>query len=135
MTDKDLIERLSVNNPLNSVNKAFTIMGEIGRENVRKGYKANIVAERYYNQKDFINAAKFFLEASQYNPLEIAYFENAANSYMKANENKKAITILEKSLTELNPKTGKTEYLLGIIYLDMDQSVIANICIRLEKKV
>ena len=55
---------------------------------------------------------------------------------MKANENKKAITILEKSLTELNPKTGKTEYLLGIIYLDMDQSVIGyNICIRLEKKV
>ena len=123
-TDKELIERLSVNNPLNSVNKAFTIMGEIGRENIEKGYTANIVAERYYNQKDFINAAKFFLEASQYNPLEIAYFENAANSYMKANENKKAITILEKSLTELNPKSGKTEYLLGIIYLDMDQSVI-----------
>ena len=131
LTDKDLIERLSVNNPLNSVNRAFTIMGEIGRENVRKGHIANISAERYYKQKDFINAAELFLEASQYNPLEIAYLENAANSYMKANENKKSITILEKALTELNPKTGKTEYLLGIIYLDMKQKNLG--CEYLEK--
>ena len=43
---------------------------------------------------------------------------------MKANENKKAITILEKILTELNPKTGKSEYVLGIIYLDLDQSIL-----------
>ena len=122
LTDKDLIEKLSVNNPLNSVNKAFTIMGEIGRENVKKGLILSNKAEKYYYQNDFVNAAELFLEASQYNPLEIAYLENAANSFMKINQNKKAITILEKLLTELNPKTGKTEYLLGIIYLDLDQS-------------
>ena len=121
LTDQDLIEKLSVNNPLNSVNKAFTVMGEIGRENVRKGVILSYEAEKYYNQNDFINAAELFLEASQYNPLEIAYLENAANSYMKINEDKKAIAILEKLLIELNPKTGKTEYLLGIIYLDLDQ--------------
>ena len=122
LTDKDLIEKLSVNNPLNGVNRAFTIMGEIGRENIKKGVILSNKAEKYYNQNDFVNAAELFLEASQYNPLEIAYLENAANSFMKINQNKKAITILEKLLTELNPKTGKTEYLLGIIYLDLDQS-------------
>ncbi|MFL2597096.1 MAG: O-antigen ligase family protein [Flavobacteriaceae bacterium] len=121
LTDQDLIQKLFVNNPLNSVNKAFTIMGEIGRENVRRGVILSYEAEKYYNQNDFINAAELFLEASQYNPLEIAYLENAANSFMKINEDKKAITILEKLLIELNPKTGKTEYLLGIIYLDLDQ--------------
>ena len=31
-------------------------------------------------------------------------------------------TILEKLLVELSPRSGKTEYLLGIIYLDLDQS-------------
>lgn len=122
LTDKDLIEKISVNNPLNSINKAFNVMGQIGRENVIKGLILSNNAERYYNKKDYVSSAKLFLSASQYNPLEVAYLENAANSYMKANENKKAITILEKILTELNPKTGKSEYVLGIIYLDLDQS-------------
>jgi len=122
LTDKDLIEKLSVNNPLNSVNMAFNIMVEIGRENVKKGLISSNKAEKYYNQNDFVNAAELFLEASQYNPLEIAYLENAANSFMKINKNKKAITILEKLLVELSPRSGKTEYLLGIIYLDLDQS-------------
>ena len=122
ISDQDLIDKLSINNPLNSVNKAFKIMGQIGRENVLKGHVLSNNAEKYYHQKDYLNAAILFLEANQYNPIEVAYLENAANSYMKANENKKAITILEKILTELNPKTGKSEYLLGIIYLDIDQS-------------
>ena len=122
LTDQDLIEKLSINNPLNSVNKAFTIMGEIGRENVKQGLIMSNKAQKFYRQNNFKQAAELFLEASQYNPIEIAYLENAANCFMKMDENNKAITILEKVLTELNPKTGKTEYILGIIYLDMDQS-------------
>lgn len=131
LTDKDLIERLNINNPLNLVNKAYTIMGEIGRENIKKGFMLSNAADNYYEQNDFLNAGKLFLEASQYNPLEIAYLENAAHSFMNINQYNKAITILEKLLVELSPKTGKTEYLLGIIYLDLDQSDIG--CDYLEK--
>ena len=97
-------------------------MGEIGRENVKQGLIMSNRAEKFYRLNDFKQAAELFLEASQYNPIEIAYLENAANCFMKMDENNKAITILEKVLTELNPKTGKTEYILGIIYLDMGQS-------------
>ena len=53
--------------------------------------------------------------------MEVSYFENAANCYMKINENQKAIAILEKTIINLQPKTGKAEYLLGIIYLDLKE--------------
>ena len=91
------------------------------------------------DQRRFFN--NYFKTEINYNASEvdavIGYFlkrdfdKIAANSYMKANENKKSITILEKALTELNPKTGKTEYLLGIIYLDMKQKNLG--CEYLEK--
>ena len=37
---------------------------------------------------------------------------------MKIDENQKAIEILESMVEDLDPQSGKAEYLLGIIYLD-----------------
>ena len=59
--DQDLIEKLSINNPLNSVNKAFTIMGEIGRENVKQGLIMSNRAKKFYRLNDFKQAAELFL--------------------------------------------------------------------------
>ena len=121
VTDIDLIKKLTVNNPLNSANKGFDIMSKIGRENVRNGYLYEKLAYDELEKKNFKNAAKLFEQASEYNTLEVSYFENAANCYMKINENQKAIAILEKTIINLQPKTGKAEYLLGIIYLDLKE--------------
>lgn len=121
ITDVDLIKKLTVNNPLNSVNKGFNIMSKVGRENVRKGYSFEKLANNEVEKKNFKNAAKLYEKASEFNNLELSYFENAANCYMKINENQKAIAILEKTIINLQPKTGKAEYLLGIIYLDLKE--------------
>ena len=64
-----------------------------------------------------IRAAKSFLKAAEFNPLEVSYYENAANSYMQLGEDDKAIEVLNDVIQKLNPKTGKAEYLLGIIYI------------------
>ena len=41
---------------------------------------------------------------------------------MQAGNDKKAIEILKEVITKLNPKTGKAEYLLGIIYIGMKEN-------------
>jgi tetratricopeptide (TPR) repeat protein len=117
----DLINKLKVNNPMNSINQALEIMGQIGRKNVDLGFNFENLAIKEYEKNNFENAAKLFEKASEYNSLEVSYFENAANCYMKINENQKAIAILEKTIINLQPKTGKAEYLLGIIYLDLKE--------------
>jgi hypothetical protein len=42
-------------------------------------------------------------------------------SICRLGDDKKAIEILKEVITKLNPKTGKAEYLLGIIYIGMER--------------
>ena len=41
---------------------------------------------------------------------------------MQAGNDEKAIEILNDVISKLNPKTGKAEYLLGIIYIGMKEN-------------
>ena len=41
---------------------------------------------------------------------------------MQLGDDKKAIEILNEVITKLNPKTGKAEYLLGIIHIGMKEN-------------
>ena len=41
---------------------------------------------------------------------------------MQAGNDRKAIEILKEVISKLNPKTGKAEYLLGIIYIGMKEN-------------
>ena len=131
LSDKDLMEKLLVNNPTSFVNKAYGIIGKIGINNAAEGYLNQEKAITAFENKEYKKAAELFEKASQFNPLEVSYFENAANSYMKIGENQKAIAILEKLIIDLNPKTGKTEYLLGINYIQLDQNDLG--CNYLQK--
>ena len=50
---------------------------------------------------------------------------------LKIGENQKSIAILEKMIIDLKPKTGKAEYLLGINYLQLEESKLG--CNYLQK--
>lgn len=118
LSEREVLSKLSAVNPNNSYNEVFNILGEIGRENIDNGVYYSSLAEKEFALKNYEKAADQFLVASKYNPLEKAYYENAANAFMKINRNEKAIDILEKMIEDLNPQNGKAEYLLGVIYLD-----------------
>ena len=91
-------------------------------ENVEKGVKLSNEGIKLYNQNQLKQAALKFEEAAEYIPNELSYYENAANCYMKLGNNLKGIEILENTLLKLNPDSGKTEYLLTIMYVDEGQS-------------
>lgn len=118
LSEREILNKLSVKSPNNSFNRVFNILGEIGRENIYNGVYFASLAEKEFNLENYEKAADLFKRASTYNPLEKAYHENAANALMKIDENQKAIEILESMVEDLDPQSGKAEYLLGIIYLD-----------------
>ena len=111
--DSLLIDNLYNKKGISDFGDALNIMNQVGKENVFKGIASSIEAEERFKEKIF-RAAKLFEDAFEFNPKEIAYYDNAANSYMKFG-NKKAIEILVRAL-ELIETTGKTEYLLSILY-------------------
>ena len=101
--------------------KMFQNLVELGAENIEKGYLLAVEAEKFYYLKEYKKSAIKFEQAFSYIPNEIPYYENAANSYMKLGNNTRAIEILEELIINLNPISGKAEYLLAILYVDEGQ--------------
>ena len=77
----------------------------------------------YYDLKDYKNAANEFEKALEINPLEYAYYENAATSnYMIGNLNK-ALDQINKVINEINPLDGKCEYIKALIFIRLGDQI------------
>ena len=124
LTETDILEKYNSNNPEADLSKVFNTIFKVGKKNVEEGYFESLKANEHFSNKNFKEAAKSFEKAFEYNPQEVSYYENAANSYMQAGNDQKAIEILNDLIKNLNPKTGKAEYLLGIIYIGMKENQV-----------
>lgn len=88
-----------------------------GQENTMKGYEAHNIGLYYFEKEEFIKAAEYFELATEYNNLEIPYFENAANAYMKIENYEKSLKFLDYVLKDLDSLRPKSHYLKGLILL------------------
>lgn len=102
---------------------------ESGNDRLKKGYYTVKVgvdrmynADRYYQtalyffeEENYTAAADFFMKADELNPYELAYKENAANSYMKLGQDEKALEILNDLIDNFNAKSQKAHYLRGLL--------------------
>ena len=77
----------------------------------------------YFNNGDYVNAAKEFEKALEINPLEYSYFENSATAnYMIGNLNK-ALNQINIVINDLNPLNGKCEYIKALIFIKMGDPI------------
>ena len=123
LTDSIFLEKYNSKNPDSDVYKTYRALGGVGLKNVEEGYLESLTATKLFEEKKFKEAALSFVKASKLNPLEVSYLENAANSYMQFGDEQNAIEILEKMIQELNPKSGKAEYLLGILFIGKKKNI------------
>ena len=123
LTDSIFLEKYNSKNPDSDVYKTYRALGGVGLKNVEEGYLESLTATKLFEEKKFKEAALSFVKASKLNPLEVSYLENAANSYMQFGDEQRAIEILEKMIRELNPKSGKAEYLLGILFIGEKKNI------------
>jgi len=100
---------------------------ELGEDRVKLGFANYLRAETYFKNNDFTSAAKFYDKASENNPLEYPYIENASISYLKSGNLNLAMERINSVIDnfDLNSKKGKTFYVKGLIYLEMDQTKLA----------
>ena len=114
LTEAKFLDKYNSKNPDSEVGKIMNVINKVGKKNVEEAYYESLEANDFFENKKFIEAGESFLKASSLNPFEISYFENAANSFIQAGEDDKAVNILKNLINKLDPKTGKAEYLLGI---------------------
>ena len=89
-----------------------------GKEQVLKAERIYHQGLYFFDTGDFFKAALKFEEAAKLNSLQNAYFENAANAYLKIKNYDKSLEMLDFVIDSLKPKTGKAQYLKALLYLD-----------------
>ena len=103
----------------------------LGSNKIKQAASYSNKGLEYYNLKDYKNAANEFEKALEINPLEYAYYENAATSnYMIGNLNQ-ALDQINKVINEINPLDGKCEYVKALIFIRLGDQIGA--CPLLER--
>ena len=90
-----------------------------GTERIQKAISANQQASNYYDNGNLRLAASKYEEASILNPLEYTYFENAGISNFQFGYYEEAIPLLKHVIDSINPKTGKSEFVLAQVYNEL----------------
>ena len=80
---------------------------------------------KFLEEDNFIEAANYFDKASDLNPFELPYKENAANAYMKQGNDQKALEILNELIDNQEYKTDTVLYLRGLILYGLDDKTKA----------
>jgi len=113
--------------------KASYYILELGEKRVKEAYINYLKAETYFKNNDFSSAAKYYDLASELNPLENPYIENAAISYLKIGKLEEAMARIDKVIENLDLTTekGKTFYVKALVYLEKDERKLA--CEYFEK--
>ena len=115
--DKELINLTKRANDLFPYDKNFFVLrklANVSKENIKD---SEIKAEKgltYFNNKKYKEAAELYVEASVVNPFEYSYFENAATSFYLIEDFGNAILYSRKVIENLNPGTGRSEYIHAI---------------------
>ena len=94
-------------------------LANVSSENISKASSTSENALLNFNKKNYKEAARLYLKASNFNPMEYSYLENAATSFYLLEEFGNAMIYSRKVIESLNPGTGKSEYIHGIAKLSV----------------
>jgi len=102
--------------------KAFIEASIYGNENIKKADSLFQLANEFSNKNDFPNAEKNFKNAIEIYPNNLEYYENLGLTYSKWEKFDLAIEIFSSALDKFQPKDGKIEYYLGLIYYKLGKT-------------
>ncbi len=77
----------------------------------------------FFNKQDYKNSATEFEKALALDPLNYAYYENAATANYMIGNLQKALNQIDKVINDLNPLNGKCEYIKALIFIKMQDPV------------
>ncbi len=95
----------------------------LGEQQIIKARNFSNKGLGYFDNLDYENAAIEFENAIKINPLDYAYYENAATSFYMTGNLNKALDYIDKVINDLNPLNGKCEYIKALIFIRMGDPI------------
>ena len=124
--DEILKERAKLATEIFPENKEITALYQnilIGQKGINESRDYSAKGLKYFDAKDYLNAALEFEKALEANPLDYAHYENAATAnYLNGNLNK-ALEQINYVINEANPLNGKCEYIKALIFIKLGDPV------------
>ena len=115
------LDFIQVNYNDNSEIRLMTEYLRYGIDNVQKAIQLSQLADQNFDSNKIDKALELYIQASKLNPSSYTNFENAGFCYFKLNKYEESIPYFQKVITDLNPNTGKSEYLLGTVFLELGE--------------
>jgi len=112
-TAKNLLQ----SNETDALTRANLYILEYGRKKVLEADFLYELGAKAFEEKKYLEAAENFEAAAKINPLELPYFENAANSYLQVNNLEKALENINYLINNSKTPNGKAFYIKSLIYL------------------
>jgi len=116
--EKDAKKALEIFPYDNEMKTIFTRI-KIGEKALNNSFTYSNKGLEYFNNQDYFNAALEFEKAIDLNPLDYAFYENAATSNYMIGNFDKALEQINKVISDLNPLNGKCEYIKALIFIRM----------------
>ena len=95
----------------------------VGNQNFAEALNISQRALEQYNNKNYKLAAELYQKSIELNPLEFSYRENAAASLYLIGDLINAEKHIDIVINEMNPLTGKAEYIKAIIFISMGDNL------------
>ena len=87
-----------------------------GGNNISAAFSLGEQARIKYQEQSYLEAAQLYDKATDLDPYEYSYFENAALSYYSIQDGENALKRINVVVDQMNPLNGKCEYIKGLIY-------------------
>ena len=102
-----------------------------GKSNVDKALDLSSVASTEFENKNYLKAIEIYNECISLNPSDYSFYENIGSSYFNLNKFELAIKYFKESISLNNNSNGKSEFLLGMSYVNIDDNT--NGCLFISK--
>ena len=91
----------------------------VGQQKINQANTFSQAGLQFFNQSLYVEAALEFEKALEIDELEYAHYENAASAFYMAGDFDKALIYSDKVINQLNPKTGKSEYINALAHINI----------------
>ena len=104
------------------IDKDFLVLRKIaiiGKLAVDQAFALSGEGAALFVQQDYFNAAQKFVAAAAIDSLEFSYFENAGTAYFSMGQYEQSLPYFNTVIEKLNPKSGKSEYIMGLSLVNL----------------
>tara|TARA_B110000503_G_scaffold48141_1_gene78371 strand:- start:321 stop:1418 length:1098 start_codon:yes stop_codon:yes gene_type:complete len=121
----DTAKNLLQSNETDDLTRVNLYVLEYGRKKVIEADILYELGQKLFEEKNYLEAAIKFEEAAKINPLELPYFENAANAYLQISKLEKALENINFVIDNSKTPDGKAFYIKALIFLEKGDKITA----------